>query len=55
MTSTTHAEAQHGTGHGDMPRRRGYLMRPGWVRAAWVTPAAFFIGMYIVVTLRWLA
>ena len=55
MTSTTHAETQHGTGHGDMPRRRGFLMRPGWVRAAWVTPAAFFIGMYIVVTLRWLA
>ena len=30
-------------------------MRPGWVRAAWVTPAFFLIGMYIVVALRWLA
>ena len=55
MTSTTHAPTHHGAGHGDTPRRRGYLMRPGWVRAAWVTPAFFLIGMYIVVALRWLA
>ena len=55
VTSTTHAPTHHGAGHGDTPRRRGYLMRPGWVRAAWVTPAFFLIGMYLVVALRWLA
>ena len=54
MTSTTHAPTHHETGHGDAPRRRGLLMRPGWVRAAWVTPAFFFIGMYLVVTFRWI-
>ena len=52
MTSTAEAPTHHGTGHGDAPRRRGLVMRPGWVRAAWVTPAFFFIGMYLVVTFR---
>ena len=30
-------------------------MRPGYVRALWCTALFFFVGMYIVVTLRWLA
>jgi cytochrome c oxidase subunit I len=52
--------AEHGAGHGAhhgapvAPRRRGFLMRPGWIRALWVTPLFFLIGMYIVVALRWL-
>jgi cytochrome c oxidase subunit 1 len=56
VTSTTHVPTHHETGHGDAPApgRRGLLMRPGWVRAAWVTPAFFFVGMYLVVTFRWL-
>jgi cytochrome c oxidase subunit 1 len=37
------------------PRKRGILMRAGWVRATWCTALFFFIGMYIVVALRWLA
>ncbi len=52
----------HATGHGaqhqggpDAPRRRGFLMRPGLIRAAWVACVFFFLGMYIVVGLRWLA
>ena len=30
-------------------------MRPGYVRALWCTALFFLIGMYIVVTLRWIA
>jgi cytochrome c oxidase subunit 1 len=41
--------------HEQPPRRRGVLMRPGWIRAAWVTPLFFLIGMFIVVGLRSLA
>ncbi len=57
MTTTVDEHAQHETphGHAGPPRRRGILMRPGYVRAAWCTAAFFLIGMYIVVTLRWLA
>ncbi|MBM3821224.1 MAG: cytochrome c oxidase subunit I [Acidimicrobiia bacterium] len=29
-------------------------MRAGWVRALWTTPLFFWIGMYIVVGLRWI-
>ena len=46
-------EAEHG--HGPPPRRRGFLMRPGLLRGAWCAAAFFFIGMYLVVTLRWMA
>ena len=55
MTSTLEAPTHDETGHGMPPRRRGLLMRPGYVRAAWCAAAFFLIGMYIVVTLRWLA
>ena len=57
MTSVADHTATHETGHdhGPPPRRRGILMRPGFVRAAWCSAAFFFIGMYIVVTLRWIA
>ena len=54
MTSTVDASTHHGTEHGAGPRR-GYLMRPGWVRAAWCTATFFLIGMFIVVALRGLA
>ncbi|MFN0154432.1 MAG: cbb3-type cytochrome c oxidase subunit I [Gaiella sp.] len=56
-TGTHHAphhSAPHAGGH-DAPRRRGFFMRPGLVRAAWVAALFFFVGMYIVVGLRWLA
>jgi cytochrome c oxidase subunit I len=43
------------TGHGPAPQRRGVLMRPGWIRALWCAAAFYFIGQYIVVTLRWIA
>ena len=33
----------------------GHLVRPGYVRAAWCAALFFLVGMYIVVTLRWLA
>ena len=56
MTSTTEEHAvHHEVPHGPPPRRRGIFMRPGYVRALWCTAAFFVIGMYIVVTLRWLA
>ena len=55
MTSTVEEHAQHETPHGHAPRRRGILMRPGYVRALWCTALFFLIGMYIVVTLRWIA
>ena len=56
MTTTAdhHVEATP-HGNGPSPRRRGLLMRPGYVRAAWCTALFFLLGMYIVVTLRWLA
>ena len=51
MTSTVEhgAETQHGH---PAPRRRGIFMRPGYLRALWVTPLFFLIGMYIVVGIR---
>ena len=55
MTSTVEEHAQHETPHGQSPRRRGILMRPGYVRALWCAALFFLIGMYIVVTLRWIA
>jgi cytochrome c oxidase subunit 1 len=57
VTATVEHET-HDTPHvGDhyRPPRRSFLMRPGLVRAAWVACAFFLIGMYIVVTLRWIA
>ena len=57
MTATVEEQAQHGDGHhaAPPPPRRGILMRPGYVRALWCAALFFFIGMYIVVTLRWWA
>ena len=54
MTSTVEhaAETQHGH---PAPPRRGIFMRPGYLRALWVTPLFFLIGMYIVVGIRALA
>ena len=51
VTSTVEhgAETQHGH---PAPRRRGIFMRPGYLRALWVTPLFFLIGMYIVVGIR---
>ena len=56
MTSTLDQHGQHELQHGHpAPRRRGIFMRPGYLRALWVTPLFFLIGMYIVVALRALA
>jgi cytochrome c oxidase subunit 1 len=50
VVEPAHAHAAtHGPG-----RRRGILMRPGWIRAAWVMALFFLIGMYLVVGLRFL-
>ena len=52
---------EHGTVHGEhgpgpwAPRPRGLLMRAGLVRAGWCAALFFLVGMYIVVSLRWLA
>jgi cytochrome c oxidase subunit 1 len=54
MTAIADHEPKTQHGHG-APPRRGRLMRPGWLRAAWCTVAFYLIGMYIVVALRWLA
>jgi cytochrome c oxidase subunit I len=59
MTTVAEHDTGYGSGHDPSgpyaPRPRGIFMRPGWVRAAWVSPAFFLIGMYLVVGLRWLA
>ncbi len=58
MTNAVEHGTGHHNGHGadlQPPRKRGILMRPGFVRAAWCTVLFFFIGMWIVVGLRWLA
>ena len=58
MTAVTEHGANHGAGHEPgpyPPRKRGILMRPGFVRAAWCSAVFFLVGMYIVVGLRWLA
>jgi cytochrome c oxidase subunit 1 len=54
VTSVAEHTSTHGTQHGEpaAPRRRGFFMRPGWVRATWCTAVFFLIGMYIVVALR---
>jgi cytochrome c oxidase subunit 1 len=55
---TTVAQPEQQTpvhGHGGATPRRGFLMRPGLVRALWTTPLFFLLGMYIVVALRWWA
>ncbi|HEY7731144.1 MAG TPA: cytochrome c oxidase subunit I [Gaiellaceae bacterium] len=57
MTATveheTHETPHVGTHY--RPPQRGILMRPGLIRAAWVAGLFFLLGMYIVVTLRWIA
>jgi cytochrome c oxidase subunit I len=56
LTSTLDQHGQHELQQGHpAPRRRGIFMRPGYLRALWVTPLFFLIGMYIVVALRALA
>ncbi len=56
MTSVVEHGTPHGGGPGQFaPRRRGILMRPGFVRGAWCAGLFFLVGMYIVVSLRWLA
>jgi hypothetical protein len=55
VTTTVEHHVDHEAPHGPPPRRRGIFMRPGYVRGLWVAAAFFLIGMYIVVTLRWLA
>ncbi len=56
---TAVAEQHHG--HHDpgsptpTPARRGLLMRPGLVRAAWCSLLFFVVGLYIVAGIRWLA
>ncbi len=57
-TVTGPAAPEHETAQGPAPPaapRRGLLMRPGLIRGAWVAGVFFLIGMYIVVSLRWLA
>ena len=54
MTSTVEHAAETQLGH-PAPPRRGIFMRPGYLRALWVTPLFFLIGMYIVVGIRALA
>ncbi len=56
MTTVVDHE-QHAPAHGQAtpPRRRAFLMRPGLVRAVWCAALLGWIGMYIVVGLRWLA
>jgi cytochrome c oxidase subunit 1 len=44
-----------GHGAGAPPHRRGYLMRPGWIRAAWCFALFFLVGLYLVAGIRWLA
>ncbi|HEY7381815.1 MAG TPA: cbb3-type cytochrome c oxidase subunit I, partial [Gaiella sp.] len=56
MTTTVeHETHEHPAAGPWAPRPRGRLMRPGFLRAAWCAPAFFLAGMYIVVTLRWIA
>ena len=56
MTSTLDQHGQHELQQGHpAPRRRGIFMRPGYLRALWVTALFFLIGMYIVVAIRALA
>ena len=46
----------HDTGHGSgAPRRRGLLMRPGFIRGAWCFALFFLVGLYLVAGIRWLA
>ncbi len=52
-TVVEHAHA-HAATHGPGGHRRGLLMRPGLIRAAWVMAVFFVLGMYLVVGLRWL-
>ncbi len=53
------AVAEQHQGHHDpgspAPARRGLLMRPGLVRAAWCSLLFFVVGLYIVAGIRWLA
>jgi cytochrome c oxidase subunit I len=46
---------QQDTGHGHEPDERPIWMRPNLLRAGWVASLFFLIGMYLVVTLRWIA
>ena len=58
MTATVEEHAAHGTGdghHAPPAPPRGRLMRPGYLRAIWTTSLFFLLGMYIVVTVRWIA
>ncbi len=56
MTTTVERHEHSGPGpHAPPPRKRGIFMRPGYVRGLWCAGVFFLIGMYIVVTLRWLA
>ncbi len=54
-TVVDHEQPAPAHGQAAPPRRRGFLMRPGLVRSAWCAALFFWIGMYIVVGLRWLA
>jgi cytochrome c oxidase subunit 1 len=54
-TPVEHDQQRSTVPHHLPPRRRGPLMRPGWIRAAWVTPLFFAIGMFLVVGFRALA
>jgi cytochrome c oxidase subunit I len=44
----------HDTGHGGgaPPRRRGLLMRPGFIRGAWCFALFFLVGLYLVAGIR---
>jgi cytochrome c oxidase subunit 1 len=46
---------QQPTGQGYEPEERPIWMRPNLLRAGWVASLFFLIGMYLVVTLRWIA
>ncbi len=54
-TVTQHGPADAAHGHGPAHDERNIFMRPNLLRAAWVAAVFFWVGMYIVVGVRWLA
>ena len=54
MTVAEHAQHEAPHGHGPA-RRKGILMRPGYVRALWCAALGFLLGLYAVAGIRWLA
>ena len=55
MSTVEHTSHDTGHGSGAPPRRRGLLMRPGFIRGAWCFALFFLVGLYLVAGIRWLA